>query len=450
MFPKSRLVALAAMLGVAACSPDTASAPTASPTALPASLASTPPEATPVKMTIFPNEIVADGTNTATARVDVASTVACCDQFLEVSSSNPAVLPFLPTGTTVSAGAPFAGITIDPSKVTVRTVVTIFATGNGVTVSADVTLDPAGTVIAPKLLSYTVNPASVTGATVATGTVNLVNAAPAGGFVVNLASRQPSVASVPSTVTVPAGATSVSFPVTTFADFPNSTTCVRLFALSSTDEVESEICIFTPGTNEAPSLFSLTLGSSSVAAGTSTVGTVALTAAAPSGGSVVSLSSANSSVASIPATVTVPAGAFSASFPINTGSVSSTTTVNLAASFAGSTLSTPLTVTAASTTPPPSSTLSAPTLLAPSADRRFSRGANIAFDWSDVAGAARYEIQIDDQDKFSGSLILDQNVLASQFATSALPTTRMYWRVRAISSSGIAGSWSAVRRFEIK
>jgi hypothetical protein len=123
--------------------------------------------------------------------------------------------------------------------------------------------------------------------------------------------------------------------------------------------------------------------------------------------------------------------------------------VNLTASFADSTLSTPLTVTGSSTTPP-STSLSAPTLLAPTADRRFSRGASVTFDWSDVADAASYELEIDDRDTFAAPLILDQTVTPSQFSTSALPTTRMFWRVRTISPSGSAGSWSAVRRFEIK
>jgi hypothetical protein len=98
----------------------------------------------------------------------------------------------------------------------------------------------------------------------------------------------------------------------------------------------------------------------------------------------------------------------------------------------------------------PSSTpgLTAPSLISPAADARFAPGTNITFDWSDVAGATSYTIQIDDRNDFSSPL-LNQNVTPSQFSTSTLPTLTMWWRVRANNSGG-SGPWSAVRRFEVK
>jgi hypothetical protein len=109
-----------------------------------------------------------------------------------------------------------------------------------------------------------------------------------------------------------------------------------------------------------------------------------------------------------------------------------------------------LTVNPSATPPPPSAGLSAPTLLAPSADQRFAPGANVTFDWSDVAGAASYEVQIDDRDTFPPPLTRDQTVTASQLSTATLPTSTLFWRVRAVSSTGVASAWSRVRRFEIK
>jgi hypothetical protein len=106
-----------------------------------------------------------------------------------------------------------------------------------------------------------------------------------------------------------------------------------------------------------------------------------------------------------------------------------------------------LTVTPASTSTGP---LPAPSLISPAADARFSPGTSITFDWTDVSGAAGYTIQIDDSDTFSTPLIVNVNTTVSQFTTSTLPTTRMWWRVRANSSSGVAGNWSAARRFEVK
>jgi uncharacterized repeat protein (TIGR03803 family) len=66
-----------------------------------------------------------------------------------------------------------------------------------------------------------------------------------------------------------------------------------------------------------PKLVSLTLNPSSVVGGKSTIGTVMLSWAAPPGGASVSLSS-DSALAAVPATLTVPAGAKTASFTVTT------------------------------------------------------------------------------------------------------------------------------------
>ena len=91
-------------------------------------------------------------------------------------------------------------------------------------------------------------------------------------------------------------------------------------------------------------LSSLTLSPSSVTGGSSSTGTVTLSAAAPSGGAVVSLSSSNTGVATVPASVTVPAGATSATFTVSTTVVMDTTTVTISASYNGTTQTATLTV----------------------------------------------------------------------------------------------------------
>jgi len=100
--------------------------------------------------------------------------------------------------------------------------------------------------------------------------------------------------------------------------------------------------------------------------------------------------------------------------------------------------------------PVPSGPLPAPSQVSPAVDARFAPGANITFDWSDVTGAASYTIQVDDNNSFPSPFILQQNTTASQFSTSTLPIMTMWWRVRANDSSGNAGNWSGVRRFEVK
>ena len=94
--------------------------------------------------------------------------------------------------------------------------------------------------------------------------------------------------------------------------------------------------------------------------------------------------------------------------------------------------------------------LPAPTLVSPAGNARFSPGQSITFDWSDVAGAATYTLQIDDSQSFSAPRIVDRTLGASQFTTSTLPTRRMWWRARANDGAGAPGSWSQVRRFEVK
>jgi len=210
---------------------------------------------------------------------------------------------------------------------------------------------------------------------------------------------------------------------------------------------------FTAGAVSTPpaaaSLSTVSVSPSSVVGGSSAQGTITLTSGAPSGGALVSLSSANPSVAAVPASVTVAAGASSVNFSITTASVTANTSVVITATYNGTSRTTTLTVTPASSTPPSTDPLPAPSLISPAADARFSPGASITFDWTDVSGAASYTIQIDDSDTFSSPLV-NQNTTASQFTTNTLPTVRMWWRVRANSASGTPGSWSAARRFEVK
>ena len=132
------------------------------------------------------------------------------------------------------------------------------------------------------------------------------------------------------------------------------------------------------------------------------------------------LSSANTSVVSVPASVTVVAGASSANFGVNTSAVAANTAVTITATYGGVSRTTTLTVTPAST-----SSLPAPSLISPAADARFSPGTSITFDWTDVSGAAGYTIQIDSDESFSAPQVVNQNTTVSQFTTNTLPTTRM-------------------------
>src|SRR5205807_1857642 len=200
--------------------------------------------------------------------------------------------------------------------------------------------------------SLTLNPTSVTGGTQSsTGTVTLSGPAPSGGAVVSLSSSNPSIAAAPSSVTVPAGGSSASFTVTT-SGVVASTAVTISASYGGARRTASLTVTSTPLT-----LSSLTLSPTSVIGGSqSATGTVTLSGPAPSGGAVVSLSSSNPSVAAVPAGVTVPAGASTASFAVTTGAVVASTTVSITASFGGATRTASLAVT------PPPVTLSSLTL----------------------------------------------------------------------------------------
>lgn len=82
-----------------------------------------------------------------------------------------------------------------------------YSSGRAVTVT--------GTTHQSALMGIGVNPGNVTGGGSSTGTVTVSPAAPAGGVAVAISNGQPSVAAMPSSVTVSAGQTSASFTITT-------------------------------------------------------------------------------------------------------------------------------------------------------------------------------------------------------------------------------------------
>lgn len=158
-------------------------------------------------------------------------------------------------------------------------------------------------------------------------TVSLIAAAPNGGAVVALSSNNTSV-TVPPSVTVPAGATSVGFSASVLA--VSSTQTASLTA--SEGGVSATFALQL--TASQPALSALTCSNSSITGSGSDTCTATLTAAAPAGGSTVTLSSNNTAVV-IPASVIVAAGATSIGFSASITAVSTTQTATLTASAGG-------------------------------------------------------------------------------------------------------------------
>jgi len=78
-----------------------------------------------------------------------------------------------------------------------------------------------------------------------------------------------------------------------------------------------------PGGGSDPAVASIVLNPTDVVAGTNSVATVTLTGAAPSGGTVVGCTSNNTSVATVPPALTIPAGSTSGSFAVTSHPVAS-------------------------------------------------------------------------------------------------------------------------------
>lgn len=163
------------------------------------------------------------------------------------------------------------------------------------------------------------------GGSPATGMLSLTAPAPSEGAVITLTSSNPAVATVPSSVTVSAGNTEASFPITT-----PSVSSVDQAVISATHGAQYSVLVFVQP--PAAELSGISTAAASVAGGNSTTGTVTLTALAPFGGIAVTLTSSDSAV-TVPAAILVPEAAASATFAISTTSVATTTQAALTASW---------------------------------------------------------------------------------------------------------------------
>ena len=402
------------------------------------------PQQPPSSLTLSPTSTTGAG-GSSFATVTIASP-ASTDQVLQVTSSNPSIAS-VPSGVTIPAGSTTGGFNIFTTSVSVQTVVTISVSGGGVTKTASLTVNPTAappppTPTAPALLSPASNakvaqPIDFDWSDVSGATSYELQIDDSSNFTAPLTLSQTVSVSQATVTGLPAQR--LFWRVRAF----NSAGVAGPFSASRRFTAQAAS---TPPPTTA-SLSAVSVSPTSVVGGTTSQGTITLTSGAPSGGAVVTLSSANTSVVSVPASVTVAAGVSSATFGVNTSAVTANTGVTITATYGGVSRTTTLTVTPASTG---TGSLPAPSLVSPATDARFSPGTSITFDWTDVSGAASYTIQIDNEESFASPQVVNVNTTVSQFTTSTLPTTRMWWRVRANSSSGTPGSWSSIRRFEVK
>lgn len=282
---------------------------------------------------LSPDTVVEGSSSTGTVTLSAAAPTGGLVVSLTSGNTSAATVP---PSVTVAAGATTASFTITPGTTTSTSSSVITASAGGTSVTALFTVTSAN----PTLSNLSISPLSVTGGSAATGTVTLTAPATAGGVTVALSSDS-AIASVPGGVTVAPGASTASFTVTTSAVTTSQSALIR--ATHGTASRAFTLSVTPAATG--PAVTSVTLGSSSVVGGTPVSGTVRLDSAAPSGGTTVFLSSDNTAVATVPSTVTVPVGATTATFTVDTRPTTNSQSALIVAEAGGARVGTVLTVT---------------------------------------------------------------------------------------------------------
>ncbi|WP_457973880.1 hypothetical protein [Arthrobacter sp. D1-17] len=252
---------------------------------------------------------------------------------VSLSSDSPLAAP--PATVTAPAGSFSLPVSIPTSEVTATTTVTISATLNGTTVSTPLTLYPQ-----QPPTSVTLDRSETIGTAGATGTVRIAQSQ---GHEVQmrLTSSHPDIARVPAYAQIGSFGVAGSFSVTTAP--PAASTVVTISAVGAGVTVSTTITVHPAG-GPAASVAALTLNPETVTGGGTSTATVTLSAAAPAAGTSVSLSSSNTAVATVPASITVPGGATSTTFTVATSAVAAASTATISATGGGATRSAVLTV----------------------------------------------------------------------------------------------------------
>lgn len=278
-----------------------------------------------VSLALSPN--VTDPCHDVTATVTLNGT-AGSDIAVSIVSANPAAV--VPDSIVIPAGESMATFTVNVGLPATTTTGDITAQFGGMSASATLTVKPIG----PVNLEFSSK--IVLGGSPAIGTVVLNCPAAPGDVVVSLSSSNTSLASVPASLTVPAGTTSASFNIATKA--VTLDTPVTISAVVGDVSASSILTVAAPR-----KLVSVKLSLSSVTGGAPTTGTLTLNLPALPGGTAAFISS-NSAAATVPASATVPEGSVSATFAIGTVPVAAITYATIAVKAGGVTKTVKLTV----------------------------------------------------------------------------------------------------------
>jgi hypothetical protein len=195
------------------------------------------------------------------------------------------------------------------------------------------------------LASLTFSPNPVNAGATSTGIVALNGYAPPGGSAITLQAGSTAGTISPTSLTIPEGSYQAQFSITN-ASVPAGagSASLQVTATYGTSTVAGTLTI-----NQQIALKGLAFSPNSVLGGQPSTGTVTLTAPAPAGGAVVTLTPVDATVGSAPTSVTVAAGQSTQTFQVTTVARTANTnavTVQMTASYSASTAQATLTVTA--------------------------------------------------------------------------------------------------------
>ena len=282
-------------------------------------------------ITVSPSNIVGGTSAVGTVKLSKAATTPELSIALTSSQSFVGV----PATVYIAEGAKSGTFPISTTAISLTKSASITATVGQDSKKVTVTVE------APALESITLLPRSLAGGDSSAATVSLTGTAPSGGVVVQLKSSS-TAATVPSLVTIPAGQSSVSFPIATLGVTKFASATISATALKATKTATLSI---------SPAILAgISLAPSTVVGGNSTSLRVYLTGVAPASGFSVTLSSTNPTIADLTGVLTVPAGATTAGILLTTNSVSADTSTLIAASGLGGGVSKTLTVLASAIT----------------------------------------------------------------------------------------------------
>ena len=274
-------------------------------------------------LTLNPTTVVG-GTQSSTGTVTLSGPAPASGAQVLLFSNNSAAS--LPSSVIVAAGATNATFPVSTSAVTASTAVIISASYGGVTLTASLTV-----IAAPNYtLSASPTSLSITRGTSGTSTVTVT---PQNGFSSGVSL---SASALPSGVTASFSPNPViTMSTLTLAASNAATTGTVTVTITGTSGTLTHTTTITLTVTPPPlpTVSSLTLDPAGVVGGLqSSTGTVTLSGPAPAGGAQVALSSDNSA-ARVPSSVTVPAGATTATFTVNTSSVLLSTSAKISASY---------------------------------------------------------------------------------------------------------------------